>query len=109
MKDLIKDLKKLANPEKAKLLQGFFKTKKGEYGEGDVFLGVVVPEQRKIAKKYIHLSLREVESLLHSKIHEHRMTALIIWTYQFENADEKTREKLGEEIYKMAENNKEWQ
>ena len=104
MKDLIKDLKKLANPEKAKLLQGFFKTKKGEYGEGDVFLGVVVPEQRKIAKKYIHLSLREVESLLHSKIHEHRMTALIIWTYQFENADEKTSEK----IYKAYLRNTNW-
>lgn len=88
------DLQKLANPRQAELLQKFFQTGKGEYGEGDVFLGLKVPDQRKVAKKYTSLSIAEVEQLLHSKIHEHRLTALIIWTYQFEKADKETREKI---------------
>jgi 3-methyladenine DNA glycosylase AlkD len=99
--DVRKALKALENKEKAKLLSGFFKTGKGEYGEGDVFLGITVPEQRKVAKKYVNLSIKEVEKLLHSNIHEHRLTALIIWTYQFEKADENTKEQ----IYKTYLNN----
>jgi 3-methyladenine DNA glycosylase AlkD len=89
-----KALKALENKEKAKLMAGFFKTGKGEYGEGDIFLGITMPEQRKVAKQYVNLSINEVEQLLHSKIHEHRMVALVIWTYQFEKADEKTKEKI---------------
>ena len=92
--DVRKALKALENKEKAKLMAGFFKTGKGEYGEGDVFLGITVPEQRKIAKQYVNLSIKEVEKLLHSNIHEHRLTALIIWTYQFEKADEETKDKI---------------
>ena len=102
--DVKKDLKSLENKEKAKILSGFFKTGKGQYGEGDKFLGITVPNQRKIAKKYVDLSIKEVEQLLHSKIHEHRLTALIIWTYQFEKADEKTKE----EIYKTYLKNTKW-
>ncbi|MEE9525629.1 MAG: DNA alkylation repair protein [Candidatus Woesearchaeota archaeon] len=97
-------LKKLENKKQAKLLQGFFKTGNGQYGEGDIFLGIKVPEQRKVAKKYLHLSIKQVEKLLHSKIHEHRLTALIIWTYQFKEADEKTKEK----IYKTYLKNTKW-
>jgi 3-methyladenine DNA glycosylase AlkD len=92
--DVRKALKALENKEKAKLMAGFFKTGKGEYGEGDVFLGITVPEQRKIAKQYVNLSIKEIEQLLHSNIHEHRLTALIIWTYQFEKADEETKDKI---------------
>jgi 3-methyladenine DNA glycosylase AlkD len=104
LNNLKKDLKKFANPKRAKVNQWFFKTGKGEYGEGDVFIGLTMPDVRKIAKKYIHLSIKEVEQLLHSKIHEHRMVALVIWTYQFEKADNKTREK----IYKAYLKNTKW-
>lgn len=75
---LKKDLGDLADPKKTKILSRFFKTGKGEYGEGDIFLGISVPNQRKIAKKYLELSLDELNELLHSKIHEHRQTALLI-------------------------------
>lgn len=104
LKELKKELRSLGNPEKAKLYQGFFKTGPGQYGEGDVFLGLTMPQQRVIAKKFTHLSISEVEKLLHSKIHEHRMTALVIWTYQFEKADDKTKN----EIYKAYIRNTKW-
>ena len=91
---IIKDIKKLENKKKAKVMQGFFKTGKGQYGEGDIFLGLTVPQQRGIAKKHLDLSISNVEKLLHSKIHEHRLTALVIWTYQFEKADDKVKKKI---------------
>ncbi len=78
------DLKKAANPKKAKLLQGFFKTGKGEYGEGDIFLGVMVPQSRKIALKFKDLSFAEIQTLLKSKIHEERLIALLIIVHNFE-------------------------
>ena len=87
LSQLLSDMQQLANPEKAKLLSGFFKTGKGEYGEGDIFWGIVVPEQRKIAQKYIELSLPEIQKLLSSKIHEHRLTALIILTLQYKKEE----------------------
>src|SRR3989339_1703424 len=76
--ELKKEFEYLANPDKAKSYQRFFKTGKGEYGEGDIFLGITVPEQRKIACKYSKLSLKEIEELLHSPFHEYRLTALIM-------------------------------
>jgi len=79
-----KDLEKLRNPKKAKLLSGFFKTGKGEYGEGDVFIGVTVPETRAVAKKFMHVGFREIEALLNSKVHEHRLCGLLILVLQFQ-------------------------
>jgi len=74
-----KDLQKLGNRKQAKLSQRFFKTGKGEYGEGDIFLGIKVGPQRTTAKKYSHiLTIDEAEKLLHSKIHEHRLVAILI-------------------------------
>jgi len=87
-------LKSLANPEKAKILSGFFKTGKGQYGEGDIFLGIMVPEQRRIAKHYSSLSLKHIKILLSSKIHEHRMVALLILVSQFREADEAGKKQI---------------
>lgn len=81
--ELRKDLDEKANPEKSELLQRFFKTGEGEYGEGDVFIGVTVPEVREIAKKYSHLSLLKIQELLKSKIHEERLCALLILVYKY--------------------------
>jgi len=78
-----RELKQLANSEKGAFMQGFFKTHKGGYGEGDKFLGITVPAQRAIAKKYTHTSLADIAKLLDSNWHEHRLTALAILVYQY--------------------------
>ena len=88
------ELSKLSDPEHAMKLQGFFKTDKGEYGEGDIFLGVRVPDQRRIAKKYKNIPLTSVIELLQSGIHEHRLTALFILTEQFNKGDEEARQRI---------------
>ncbi len=77
----------LGNPKKAENSARFFKTGKGQYGEGDVFLGLTVPEQRILAKRYKDLDLKSIQSLLESPIHEHRCTGLIILVGQFEKGD----------------------
>jgi 3-methyladenine DNA glycosylase AlkD len=84
--NVIQDLNQLKNPQKAQILQRFFKTGKGQYGEGDQFLGITVPIQRQVAIKYQHLTLEDIEKLLKSPIHEYRLTALLILTYQFEKS-----------------------
>jgi 3-methyladenine DNA glycosylase AlkD len=86
-----KELKGLANKKKAKVLQGFFKTGKGEYGEGDIFLGIMMPIQRQVAKKFIDISLAGVQELLNSKIHEERMVALLILVLKYERGGEKEK------------------
>ncbi|NTW14420.1 MAG: DNA alkylation repair protein [Candidatus Moranbacteria bacterium] len=91
---IVNRLKSTGSPQKAKLLSGFFKTGKGQYGEGDVFLGVIVPEQRKIAKEFRELPFPEIEKLLASPYHEARLTGLLILTYAFEKADERKRESI---------------
>ena len=88
------ELEKLSDPERAMKLQRFFKTGKGEYGEGDVFIGVRVPDQRRIAKKNRNISLSDVLELLRSEIHEHRLTALFILTEQFNKGDEEARQRI---------------
>jgi 3-methyladenine DNA glycosylase AlkD len=88
------DLQKLADKEKVGFLAHYFKTGKGEYGEGDVFIGLTVPQIRTVAKQYKDLSFSEIESLLQNKIHEYRLTALLILTYQFEKADEAKKKSI---------------
>jgi len=71
--------------KRAEVNKRFFKTGKGEYGEGDIFIGLSVPKCRKIAIKYSALPLGEVQKILSSKIHEERLIALEILVYKYEN------------------------
>jgi len=87
-------LQKLASKETAKSLQRFFKTGPGEYGEGDVFIGIKVPPLRKLAVEFERASLKTVKVLLRSRIHEERTLALMILVRQFTAADEKLRERI---------------
>jgi 3-methyladenine DNA glycosylase AlkD len=80
---VLKDLKSLGNPEKAAFVARYFKTGNGQYGEGDIFLGLKVPETRSIAKKYKELPLKEIEKLLKNKIHEARQCGLMIMDLQY--------------------------
>ena len=86
--DVRRELQSLSDPKKAKVMQRFFKTGPGEYGEGDVFLGVTVPDSRQVAKKFIQLSLDEVKILLYSDVHEERLVALLILVQKFANASQ---------------------
>jgi 3-methyladenine DNA glycosylase AlkD len=79
-------MKLLANAERAKNSAWFFKTGKGQYGEGDQFLGITVPLQRKLARRFLHLRLSDLAELLRSPIHEHRFTAAEILVAQYETA-----------------------
>ncbi|MFC1586434.1 DNA alkylation repair protein [Fibrobacterota bacterium] len=88
------ELKKHSDPKQAKNLQRFFKTGKGEYGEGDRFLGLKVPAQRKIAARFRDISLKDTIGLLHSSIHEHRLTALFILVGKYKKADEAGRKEI---------------
>ena len=82
--DIKKDLKLLSNSEKITIYQNFFKTGKGQYGEGDIFIGVTVPNTRKIAKKYRNISLEVISKLLDSKIHEERLLGVLILVEKYQ-------------------------
>jgi len=82
------ELNSLANPKNAEILQRFFKTGEGEYGEGDVFLGIRVPVQRSVAKKYVGLGFSKIQKLMDSKIHEERLVGLLILVDKFKKSDE---------------------
>jgi 3-methyladenine DNA glycosylase AlkD len=94
-----KELKSMADPDKAAILQRFFKTGLGQYGEGDIFIGVMVPQSRKVAKKFSQLHLVEVKTLLYSRIHEERLVALLILVWRYSSALSRREEK--EEIVKF--------
>ena len=91
-----KEVARLADPARATFLQRFFRTGKGEYAEGDLLLGLTVPQQRTIAKHFCDLPLPEIEKLLRSKFHEHRLIALILLCNRYERADgdDEQREEL---------------
>ncbi|MCI3938824.1 DNA alkylation repair protein [Chryseobacterium aahli] len=85
LKEIKESLAVLSIPEKAAFFPKFFKTGKGEYGEGDLFLGVTVPDQRSVAKEfYSKISLKELSELISSPYHEHRLTALLMLIFKFE-------------------------
>lgn len=89
------DLRSVATPERAKANAWFFKTGEGQYGFGDKFLGVTVPEQRKVARKYYkQLSLDAIEQLLLSQWHEERLTSLFMLVLLYQKSDEKMRQSV---------------
>ena len=88
------DLLQLANEQIAEHSQRFFKTGKGEYGEGDIFLGIRVPLLRKLVKKYRGISITEVRKLLHSKFHEERLLAVLMLVQLFKSADESVQKQV---------------
>ena len=89
-------LQELGSREKAKVLQRFFKTGPGEYGEGDVFVGVKVPELRKLAKEYQKITVKEVKQLLKSAIHEERLLALFILVRKYSKGNEAEKKRIYE-------------
>ena len=96
IKDIHKKLQQLGSREKAKVLQRFFKTGPGEYGEGDVFIGVGVPDLRKLAKKYQDITIKEVVQLLWSTIHEERFFALLILISKYSKGNEAVKKRIYE-------------
>ena len=96
MKNIEKRLKQLANRETAEIQQKFFKTGPGEYGEGDIFIGVRVPDLRKLAKEFQDLTFSEVRALLASSIHEERLLGLLILVRKYASSDEITKKKIYE-------------
>ncbi|MFH1826918.1 MAG: DNA alkylation repair protein [bacterium] len=108
LNDLIKELYKIRNPKKAKELQKFFKTGKGEYGEGDVFLGINVPTQRQMATKYKNLSLGEIQKLLSNKIHEFRLVGLLISIEKYNKSSQKEKKIIVNLYLKNTKNINNW-
>ncbi|HMK50308.1 MAG TPA: DNA alkylation repair protein [Thermodesulfovibrionales bacterium] len=102
------ELREKADPGKAAILARFFKTGKGEYGEGDIFLGIVVPEQRKIAKRYPELTLKHIKTLLSEKIHEHRLVALFILVSKYKKSSSSGKKEIFDFYLKQTRHINNW-
>jgi len=94
IKEIGSAIRKTQDTKRAAHCQKFFKTGKGEYGEGDIFLGVRVPEIRKLAKAYKHISTEDITYFLKSTYHEERQFALFVLVNQFKKADDETKERM---------------
>lgn len=106
---LLEELKKISSAEKAKVSSWFFKTGIGQYGEGDQFIGVVMPDLRRLAKKYFQeVDLKLIVLLLENKIHEVRMLALLILTYKAEKANLDQLEELASFYLRHAKRINNW-
>ncbi|UCH84004.1 MAG: DNA alkylation repair protein [Candidatus Latescibacterota bacterium] len=89
-----KELKGLGEKERAEVSQRFFKTGPGEYGEGDVFVGVRVPDLRRMAKRHREIPIRDIKLLLKSKIHEERFLALLVLVLRYQNGNESVKKRI---------------
>ena len=92
--ELRSKIKTLADKKVAETMQWFFKTGRGDYGEGDVFIGLKVPVQRKLAREFRDLSLTEIKELLTSTVHEERLITLFILIDKYRKADERGKEEI---------------
>lgn len=97
--NFIKALSDYASEENSKNLARFFKTGKGQYGEGDVFIGVKVPQTRAVCRKFKHMPLPEIQKLLDSKVHEHRLAAVILLAGQIKQPKISSQDRS--KIYQM--------
>ena len=91
---LIRELRNSSNAKRAKASTWFFKTGKGQYGEGDRFIGITVPVLRKIVLRYRQLSFKDIERLLASPIHEYRLAGFEILVAQYDAGDDARRERI---------------
>ena len=96
---VLSELKSIASPTKAFEMQGFFKTGPGEYGYGDVFLGITVPDTRLIARTYKDLTFTEIEKLTKSDFHEARLCGLVILCNQFKKSKDLATQKKAFDFY----------
>jgi len=92
--DVLRRLRALEDREQAQFDLRFFRTGPGEYGEGDLFLGIRVPQVRKLAREFASLPLKGIEQLLASKWHEARLLALVIMVNQYKRAGKSARESI---------------
>lgn len=117
--DVISELYLFANARRKKINEWFFKTGPGEYGEGDQFIGVCMPDLRNVAKKFEEIEFVELQKLVESRIHEERLCALVIAVYKFETANKINKKTTTEkeilskknqarEIYKWYISNTQW-
>ncbi len=90
---VIRALKAHASPKKARGSERFFKTGPGEYGEGDVFWGVTMPETRAVVKRFLGLSLGEIRQLIRSRVHEQRMAGLLLLISRYKDDSDQTYEE----------------
>jgi len=91
---LRKKIREIASPDIVETMQWFFKTGEGEYGEGDVFIGLKVPTQRKLAKEFRDLTLNDLRQLLKSPIHEERLISLFILIHKYDKGNEKEKDDI---------------
>ncbi len=96
IKALKQELHRYVKPEKVAVYQRFFKTGPGQYGEGDVFIGITVPDQRKVARLFSDMNLKDVMSLLDEDVHEYRLTALLLLVAKYERGDEELKGQIVE-------------
>jgi len=99
---VVKEIQALSNRGRAHDLQKFFQTAPGQYGEGDIFLGLTVPQVRTVAKEYKAISLDEIDVLVRSKFHEVRLCALVILTLQYKSTKERKDKKKIFDVYLKA-------
>lgn len=81
------DLRACSSTEKAAFFPNFFKTGKGQYGEGDIFIGVPVPDLRRVTRMYRDMTLPDIAKLLHDPIHEYRLAGLFLLVSRYERGD----------------------
>ena len=98
----MKEIQALSNRGRAHGLQKFFQTAPGQYGEGDIFLGLTVPQVRTVAKKYKEISLKELEAITRSDFHEVRLCGLVILTLKYKSAKERSEKKNLFDVYIKA-------